>query len=122
MFLSAIMFDISTFPVTLTCRKLGTAGQRMGGSAALCHIRHDPVAPSEHGGCFTLKTANVGRCQAVLCRDGKAMQLSNIHTVKEKSEYQRVRRHNAIITEVPTDCRVTETIGPFMDLLKSMYL
>ncbi|XP_056234382.1 PH domain leucine-rich repeat protein phosphatase 1-like [Seriola aureovittata] len=80
-------------------RKLGTAGQRMGGSAALCHIRHDPVAPGEHGGCFTLKAANVGRCQAVLCRDGKAMQLSTTHTVKEEPEYQRVRRHNAIITE-----------------------
>ncbi|XP_069572948.1 PH domain leucine-rich repeat-containing protein phosphatase 1-like [Brachyistius frenatus] len=80
-------------------RKLGTAGQRMGGSAALCHIRHDPVAPGEHGGCFTLKAANVGRCQAVLCRDGKAVQLSAVHTVKEEPEYQRVRRHNAVITE-----------------------
>ncbi|KAK2908337.1 PH domain leucine-rich repeat protein phosphatase 1-like isoform X1 [Channa argus] len=80
-------------------RKLGTAGQRMGGSAALCHIRHDPVAPGEHGGCFTLTAANVGRCQAVLCRDGKAMQLSTVHTVEEELEYQRVRKHNAIITE-----------------------
>ncbi|TKS75114.1 PH domain leucine-rich repeat-containing protein phosphatase 1 [Collichthys lucidus] len=80
-------------------RKLGTAGQRMGGSAALCHIRHDPVAPGEHGGCFTLKAANVGRCQAVLCRDGKAMQLSTTHTVTEETEYRRVRQHNAIITE-----------------------
>lgn len=76
----------------------------MGGSAALCHIRHDPVAPGEHGGCFTLKAGNVGRCQAVLCRDGKAMQLSATHTVQEEPEYQRVRRHNAIITEVKTDC------------------
>ncbi|KAM3619775.1 uncharacterized protein V6R79_013409 [Siganus canaliculatus] len=80
-------------------RKLGTAGQRMGGSAALCHIKHDPVAPGEHGGCFTLKAANVGRCQAVLCREGKAVQLSSTHTVKEEAEYQRVRQHNAIITE-----------------------
>uniref|UniRef100_A0A8C3A6H3 PH domain and leucine rich repeat protein phosphatase 1 n=1 Tax=Cyclopterus lumpus TaxID=8103 RepID=A0A8C3A6H3_CYCLU len=80
-------------------RKLGTAGQRMGGSAALCHIRHDPVAPGDHGGCFTLKAANVGRCQAVLCRDGKAMQLSTTHTVKELPEYQRVRLHNSVITE-----------------------
>ncbi|KAA8589360.1 hypothetical protein FQN60_012725, partial [Etheostoma spectabile] len=80
-------------------QKLGTAGQRMGGSAALCHIRHDPVAPGDHGGCFTLKAANVGRCQAVLCRDGKAMQISTTHTVKEEPEYRRVRQHNAIITE-----------------------
>ncbi|KAL6108454.1 phlpp1 [Pungitius sinensis] len=80
-------------------RKLGTAGQRMGGSAALCHIRHDPVAPGERGGCFTLKAANVGRCQAVLCRDGKAVRLSTTHSVKEGPEYHRVRQHNAIITE-----------------------
>ncbi|XP_061594983.1 PH domain leucine-rich repeat protein phosphatase 1-like [Cololabis saira] len=80
-------------------RKLGTAGQRMGGSAALCHIRHEPAAPGEPGGCFTLKAANVGRCQAVLCRDGKAVLLSDVHTVREESEYRRVRQHNAIITE-----------------------
>ncbi|KAM8874297.1 PH domain leucine-rich repeat protein phosphatase 1-like [Spinachia spinachia] len=80
-------------------RKLGTAGQRMGGSAALCHIRHDPVASGEHGGCFTLKAANVGRCQAVLCRDGKAVRLSTTHSTKDGPEYQRVRQHNAIVTE-----------------------
>ncbi|XP_044056328.1 PH domain leucine-rich repeat-containing protein phosphatase 1-like [Siniperca chuatsi] len=90
-------------------RKLGTAGQRMGGSAALCHIRHDPMAPGEHGGCFTLKAANVGRCQAVLCRDGKAMQLSTTHTVKDEPEYQRVRQHNAIITEDNKVSGVTDT-------------
>uniref|UniRef100_A0A3B5LFD7 PPM-type phosphatase domain-containing protein n=1 Tax=Xiphophorus couchianus TaxID=32473 RepID=A0A3B5LFD7_9TELE len=80
-------------------RKLGTAGQRMGGSAALCHIRHDPVAPGEPGSCFTLKAANVGRCQAVLCRGGRALLLSNVHTVREETEYERVRQHNAVITE-----------------------
>lgn len=86
----------------------------MGGSAALCHIRHDPVAPGEPGGCFTLKAANVGRCQAVLCRDGKATLLSTVHTVREESEYQRVRLHNAIITEVTADaksCDDTEQKG-----------
>ncbi|XP_061636292.1 PH domain leucine-rich repeat-containing protein phosphatase 1-like isoform X1 [Phyllopteryx taeniolatus] len=90
-------------------RKLGTAGQRLGGSAALCHIRHDPVPPGEHGGCFTLRAASVGRCQAVLCRDGKAMQLSTIHTVKEELECQRVRRHNAIITEDNKVCGLTDS-------------
>lgn len=72
----------------------------MGASAALCHIRHDPVAPSEHGGCFTLKAANVGWCQAVLCRDGKAVLLSVTQTVKDEAAYLRVRQHNAVITEV----------------------
>ncbi|XP_077450689.1 PH domain leucine-rich repeat protein phosphatase 1-like isoform X2 [Stigmatopora argus] len=80
-------------------QKLGTAGQRRGGSAVLCHIKHDPMPPGEQGGCFTLKSANVGRCQAVLCRNGKAMQLSTVHTVKEEMECLRVRQHNAIITE-----------------------
>lgn len=72
----------------------------MGGSAALCHIRHDPAAPGEHGGCFTLKAANVGWCRAVLCRDGKAVLLSVTQTVQDEAAYRRVRQHNAIITEV----------------------
>uniref|UniRef100_A0A8K9Y5C2 PPM-type phosphatase domain-containing protein n=1 Tax=Oncorhynchus mykiss TaxID=8022 RepID=A0A8K9Y5C2_ONCMY len=82
-------------------RKLGTAGQRLGGSAALCHIRHGLVAPSDRGGggCFTVTAANVGRCQAVLCRDGKALPLSTTHTVRQQAEYQRARQHHAIITE-----------------------
>ena len=88
-------------------RKLGTAGQRLGGSAALCHIRHDPVtpagpgpAPPGHAGCFTLAAANVGKCQAVLCRDGRALPLSSAHTVRQEDEYRRIRQHNAIVTEV----------------------
>ena len=83
-------------------RKLGTAGQRLGGSAALCHIRHDPVSPpgSAHAGCFTLAAANVGKCQAVLCRDGRALPLSSAHTVRQEDEYRRIRQHNATVTEV----------------------
>lgn len=77
--------------------KLGTAGQKLGGSAALCHIRHDPTDPA---GCFTLTSANVGKCQAVLCRDGKALPLSLLHNISIKEEYDRVRQHKAIITEV----------------------
>lgn len=79
------------------CRKLGTAGQKLGGSAALCHIRHDPAEP---GGCFTLTAANVGKCQAVLCRDGKPLPLSEVHNVGVAEEYHRVRLNKAIITEV----------------------
>lgn len=79
------------------CRKLGTAGQKLGGSAALCHIRHDPTDP---GGCFTLTAANVGKCQAILCRDGKPLSLSLLHNVGLEDEYRRIRQHRAIITEV----------------------
>uniref|UniRef100_A0AAY4AW96 PPM-type phosphatase domain-containing protein n=1 Tax=Denticeps clupeoides TaxID=299321 RepID=A0AAY4AW96_9TELE len=77
-------------------RKLGTAGQKLGGSAALCHIRHDPL---DSGGCFTLTAANVGKCQAILCRDGKPLPMSVIHNITVQEEYSRIRQHKAIITE-----------------------
>ncbi|XP_073534762.1 PH domain leucine-rich repeat-containing protein phosphatase 1 [Phyllobates terribilis] len=77
-------------------RKLGTAGQKLGGSAVLCHIKHDPMDP---GGCFTLTSANVGKCQTVLCRDGKPLNLSKDYTVSCDEELKRVKRHKAIITE-----------------------
>ncbi|XP_028977431.2 PH domain leucine-rich repeat-containing protein phosphatase 1 isoform X2 [Esox lucius] len=97
---SKIQEDYMTNTFLTMQRKLGTAGQRLGGSAALCHIRHDLVAPGERsGGCFTVTAANVGRCQAVLCRDGKALPLSTTHTVRQQEEYQRTRQHHAVITE-----------------------
>ncbi|XP_033856115.3 PH domain leucine-rich repeat-containing protein phosphatase 1-like [Acipenser ruthenus] len=77
-------------------RKLGTAGQKLGGSAVLCHIKHDPMNP---GGCFTLTAANVGKCQAILCRDGKPLPLSTVHTVSCEEELQRIKQHKAIVTE-----------------------
>nr|XP_015209710.1 PREDICTED: PH domain leucine-rich repeat-containing protein phosphatase 1 [Lepisosteus oculatus] len=84
----------STFLVTQ--RKLGTAGQKLGGSAVLCHIKHDPTDP---GGCFTLTAANVGKCQAILCRDGKPLPLSALHTVSCEDELKRIKQHKAIVTE-----------------------
>ncbi|KAM8889227.1 LOW QUALITY PROTEIN: PH domain leucine-rich repeat-containing protein phosphatase 1-like [Synchiropus picturatus] len=80
-------------------RKLGTAGQRLGGSAALCHISHQPAAPGEPGGCFTLRAANVGRCRAALCRAGAAVEVSRVLTVGDEDELRRVRRHRAVVTE-----------------------
>ncbi|XP_018123219.1 PH domain leucine-rich repeat protein phosphatase 1 isoform X2 [Xenopus laevis] len=77
-------------------RKLGTAGQKLGGSAVLCHIKHDPMDPA---GCFTLTTANVGKCQTVLCRDGKPLNLSKHLTVSCEEELKRIKQHKAIITE-----------------------
>nr|XP_020451527.1 PH domain leucine-rich repeat-containing protein phosphatase 1-like [Monopterus albus] len=88
--------DYMTNTFLVMQRKLGTAGQKLGGSAALCHIRHDPTDP---GGCFTLTAANVGKCQAILCRDGKPLPLSVLHNVGLEEEYHRIRRHRAIITE-----------------------
>lgn len=88
--------DYMTNTFLVMQRKLGTAGQKLGGSAALCHIRHDPTDP---GGCFTLTAANVGKCQAILCRDGKPMPLSLLHNVGLEEEYRRIRQHRAIVTE-----------------------
>uniref|UniRef100_A0A4W6D6G5 protein-serine/threonine phosphatase n=1 Tax=Lates calcarifer TaxID=8187 RepID=A0A4W6D6G5_LATCA len=88
--------DYMTNTFLVMQRKLGTAGQKLGGSAALCHIRHDPTDP---GGCFTLTAANVGKCQAILCRDGKPLSLSLLHNVGLEDEYRRIRQHRAIITE-----------------------
>uniref|UniRef100_A0A9J7XW50 protein-serine/threonine phosphatase n=1 Tax=Cyprinus carpio carpio TaxID=630221 RepID=A0A9J7XW50_CYPCA len=88
--------DYMTNTFLVMQRKLGTAGQKLGGSAALCHIRHDPTDPT---GCFTLTAANVGKCQAVLCRDGKPLPLSLLHNISIKEEHNRVQQHKAIITE-----------------------
>ncbi|KAM3929474.1 PH domain leucine-rich repeat-containing protein phosphatase 1 isoform 2-T2 [Leptodactylus fuscus] len=87
-------YMVNTFLVMQ--RKLGTAGQKLGGSAVLCHIKHDPMDP---GGCFTLTSANVGKCQTVLCRDGKPLNLSKAYTVSCDEERKRVKQHKAIITE-----------------------
>ncbi|KAL2097267.1 hypothetical protein ACEWY4_006474 [Coilia grayii] len=88
--------DYMTNTFLVMQRKLGTAGQKLGGSAALCHIRHDPTDPA---GCFTLTAANVGKCQAILCRDGKPLPLSLLHNISLPEEYNRIRQHKAIITE-----------------------
>lgn len=88
--------DYMTHTFLVMQRKLGTAGQKLGGSAVLCHIKHDSVDPS---GCFTLTSANVGKCQAVICRDGKPVPLSRVYTVNCKEEIQRLKEHKAIITE-----------------------
>ncbi|XP_052465171.1 PH domain leucine-rich repeat-containing protein phosphatase 1 [Carassius gibelio] len=88
--------DYMTNTFLVMQRKLGTAGQKLGGSAALCHIRHDPTDPA---GCFTLTAANVGKCQAVLCRDGKPLPLSVLHNISIREEHDRVQQHKAIVTE-----------------------
>uniref|UniRef100_A0A4W2DXY4 protein-serine/threonine phosphatase n=1 Tax=Bos indicus x Bos taurus TaxID=30522 RepID=A0A4W2DXY4_BOBOX len=87
-------------------RKLGTAGQKLGGAAVLCHIRHDPVDP---GGPFTLTSANVGKCQTVLCRNGKPLPLSRSYVMSCEEELRRIKRHKAIVTEDGKVNGVTES-------------
>ncbi|XP_038824903.1 PH domain leucine-rich repeat-containing protein phosphatase 2-like isoform X1 [Salvelinus namaycush] len=78
-------------------RKLGMAGQKLGASALLCYIHHEP---SELGSYFSLTVANVGSCQAVLCRDGQPLPLSKVFSLEQSiEEMDRVKLSKAIITE-----------------------
>lgn len=74
------------------------AGQKLGASALLCYIHHEPSDP---GGYLSLTVANVGTCQAVLCRDGRPAPLSKVYSLENcTEEMERVKRSKAIITEV----------------------
>ncbi|XP_054470250.1 PH domain leucine-rich repeat-containing protein phosphatase 2 isoform X2 [Anoplopoma fimbria] len=78
-------------------RKLGMAGQKLGASALLCYIHHEPSDP---GGYFSLTVANVGTCQAVLCRAGRPVPLSKVYSLENcTEEMERVKLSKAIITE-----------------------
>lgn len=74
------------------------AGQKLGSSALLCYIRPDTADPTSS---FSLTVANVGTCQAVLCRSGKPVPLSKVFSLEQDpEEAQRVKDQKAIITEV----------------------
>lgn len=77
------------------------AGQKLGSSAVLCYIRNEVADPASN---FSLTVANVGTCQAVLCRSGKAVPLSKVFSFEQCSEEaRRVKGQKAIITEVGLD-------------------
>lgn len=79
-------------------RKLGMAGQKLGASALLCYIHHES---SELSSYFSLTVANVGTCQAVLCRDALPLALSKVFSLEQSAEeMERVKTAKAIITEV----------------------
>ncbi|XP_028291812.1 PH domain leucine-rich repeat-containing protein phosphatase 2 isoform X2 [Gouania willdenowi] len=78
-------------------RKLGMAGQKLGASALLCYIHRESSDP---GGSYSVTVANVGNCQAVLCRDGRSVPLSKIYNLENcTEERERVQICKAIITE-----------------------
>lgn len=82
----------------LSGRKLGMAGQKLGASALLCYVHREQ---SDSGANFSLTAANVGTCQAVLCRDGRPLPLSKVFSLENcTEEMDRVKLHKAIITEV----------------------
>ncbi|XP_068849111.1 PH domain leucine-rich repeat-containing protein phosphatase 2 isoform X2 [Capricornis sumatraensis] len=89
------VFMANTFLVSH--RKLGMAGQKLGSSALLCYIRPDTADPVNS---FSLTVANVGTCQAVLCRGGRPVPLSKVFSLEQDpEEAQRVKDQKAIITE-----------------------
>ncbi|XP_016405589.1 PH domain leucine-rich repeat-containing protein phosphatase 2-like [Sinocyclocheilus rhinocerous] len=78
-------------------KKLGMAGQKLGASALLCYIHHESSEPGRY---FSLTVANVGTCQAVLCRDGQPLALSKVFSLEQSAEeMERVKLAKAIITE-----------------------
>ncbi|POI34732.1 hypothetical protein CIB84_001515 [Bambusicola thoracicus] len=92
---SDTMFMSNTFLVSH--RKLGMAGQKLGSSAVLCYIHHDMADPASP---FALTVANVGTCQAVLCRSGKPLLLSKVFSLEQcTEEAKRIKEQKAIITE-----------------------
>lgn len=74
------------------------AGQKLGASALLCYVHREQ---SDSGASFSLTVANVGTCQAVLCRDGRPVPLSKVYSLENSTEeMERVKLSKAIITEV----------------------
>lgn len=47
-----------------------------------------------------MTSANVGKCQTVLCRNGKPLPLSKSYVMSCEEELKRIKQHKAIITEV----------------------
>lgn len=56
-----------------------------------------------------MTSANVGKCQTVLCRNGKPLPLSRSYVMSCEEELKRIKRHKAIITEDGKVNGVTES-------------
>lgn len=102
-------------------RKLGMAGQKLGASALLCYVHREQ---SDSGANFSLTVANVGTCQAVLCRNGRPVPLSKVYSLENSTEeMERVKLSKAIITEVmqllSTVCDVPDVVLQLHDSTSS---
>lgn len=56
-----------------------------------------------------MTSANVGKCQTVLCRNGKPLPLSRSYVMSCEEELKRIKRHKAMITEDGKVNGVTES-------------
>uniref|UniRef100_A0A914ULP1 PPM-type phosphatase domain-containing protein n=1 Tax=Plectus sambesii TaxID=2011161 RepID=A0A914ULP1_9BILA len=82
----------------LKCHEgLESLGQKVGASIALVSITDDRTSAVG----YRLSAANLGHCEAVLCRDGRPVALTVSHALGSSSqeEYGRIRKANGIVTE-----------------------
>lgn len=85
------------------------AGQKLGASALLCYVHREQ---SDSGANFSLTVANVGTCQAVLCRAGRPVPLSKVYSLENSTEeMERVKLSKAIITEVRLHTLTSAALG-----------
>ena len=77
---------------------MGSCGQRLGASVVLCHIQR---ISTNQMNTYTLQLANVGDVEAVLCRRGDAVLLTQKFTTSvNRDECERIYKADGIITEV----------------------
>lgn len=89
--------DYMKFTLLGAHRDLRASGQKLGASAAVCHITK---IVHKHRGCYKLEVANVGDVGVVISHGGDAICLSVPHTVEEnQEECQRIFKVDGIITE-----------------------
>lgn len=96
--ITTVFASLPTFHNFYPYRKLKASGQRLGASTILCHISASDLDNYED---FAVSIANVGHCEAVLCRQGEPLRLSRLFTVLgDPLECDRVRRNDGMITDV----------------------
>lgn len=80
-------------------RKLKSTGQKIGASAAVCHLRKLPDG-NDGSTKYWITVSNVGMVQVVLCRNGQSIPLTHCFSVStDRSECIRIQKSDGIITE-----------------------
>ncbi|KAK3603860.1 hypothetical protein CHS0354_042868 [Potamilus streckersoni] len=88
--------DYLKYAMLASHRCLKAAGQKLGATAAICHI----VKQDENSNHYVLNVANVGDVEVVLCRRGEAVCLTRLFTIQaNKEECKRICKSDGIITE-----------------------
>ncbi len=93
------------YTMTTAHRSLEVVGQKMGAAATMCRICPMVTAvPESQEMSYRLVLGNVGHAEAVLCRKGVPIVLTQKFLVNDQTcdseEYERIRDAGAIITEV----------------------